>query len=402
MNISNADFHQLLDNYGSTILILDANNTPIYNNASYHQFDQSFKDKLLTCHSDCYLEGYNIRCLALSEGRALYIDSPVARPNHSEGLLGRMLQRINYSDELFDSTVEAIAEITGWRWIFITRFLDESTVEVLSFWNTYRHEPGSNYTLPDSPCEAMVRNKKFTLFTDVAVSFAKNEFLTQLGAVSYAGLVYYGREQEPIGHIMCMHDTSDVDYKYMEDVIKLASLAVSSRLLLTHTQSALESAVDLANTDTLTKLNNRKVFEQMCGQAAKAFREEGVDSSIGIIDLNNFKLYNDRFGHPKGDVLLRLFATELTKLGRVSDNVFRLGGDEFALVLPKATIESTLRIRNQLSDIEQRITMMLDHRVTASIGFASLSESEGDCQRCYATADKRMYQNKAEQKRGQS
>lgn len=97
-----------------------------------------------------------------------------------------------------------------------------------------------------------------------------DEFLKGLGARSYAGLVYYGKSQEPIGHIMCMHDTNDVDYKFMEDIIKLASLVVSSNLLLMQTQSELKCAVDQAQTDSLTQLQNRIVFDKACHKGALA------------------------------------------------------------------------------------------------------------------------------------
>lgn len=93
--------------------------------------------------------------------------------------------------------------------------------------------------------------------------------------------------------------------------------------------------------------------------------------------------------------MLRLFATELTKLGHATDMTFRLGDDEFALVLPEATPQGVERIKKQFFEAQQRLSLILDHRITASVGFALLSEVIGDINECYELADKRMYENKA-------
>ncbi len=68
--------------------------------------------------------------------------------------------------------VQTIHEITGWRWIFVTRFLNEKTVEVVSYWDTDKHAECICYELEGPPCEVLVKSKKFTMFTDVAKSFS--------------------------------------------------------------------------------------------------------------------------------------------------------------------------------------------------------------------------------------
>jgi diguanylate cyclase (GGDEF)-like protein len=395
LNIDKLDLLEILESSSEGVGVIDANGILIYENHIFSILNESFKQRLLNRHHDSYEDGYNIRVKAVQGHRVIYVDTKALLSSQSDGLLAKMLSKISHSKNIFHSIVEAINEISGWRWVFVTRFIDNSTVEVISFWNTDQHMAAENYLLDNTPCEVMVRNKKFTLFTDVAASFTENEMLRELGAKAYAGLVYYAKDQQPIGHIMCMHDSNDVDYKFMEDVIKLASLAISSNLLLVHAQSALKNAVDLANIDSLTQLQNRTSFEKMCSQASLNYIVNEQDTSIGIIDLNNFKDYNDNFGHPKGDLLLRLFATEFSKLGRTTDCSFRLGGDEFALLLPNSSAESLQRIEKQFGESQRRLSQMLEQKVSASIGFANLSEVEGNIQQCYVLADKRMYKMKA-------
>mgnify|MGYP000745952973 CR=1 FL=1 len=399
MDINQSQLVSIIDSCSNGVAIVDNENTLIYSNQAFSGFNKALCKKAISCNQNTDFEGYTIRCKNLGTMRALYVEDHHSPASHSQGasdqLLRKMLDKLSNVENVFDSMVQAIHEITGWRWIFVTRFLNEKTVEVVSYWDTDKHAECICYELEGTPCEVLVQSKKFTMFTDVAKSFSEDEFLENLGARSYAGLIYYGRSQEPIGHITCMHDSNDVDYKFMEDVIKLSSLVVSSNLLLMQTQDELQSAVDQAQTDGLTQLQNRIVFEKICDECAESFQANGSDCCIGIIDLNNFKIYNDTLGHPKGDLLLRLFATELTKLGRANDQAFRLGGDEFALVLPEAPPQGLERVQDQFTEAQHRLSLMLDHTISASVGFAHLSEVGGDMHGCYELADKRMYENKA-------
>lgn len=399
MDITDADWAAIINHCKSGVVVLDKQGQVRRRNKVFLSFPDQLVEKILSAEQQDLIEGYAIHRQTLSDGEALFVHKALPSAQHSDSLLGRMLEKITHRDDMFDAIAEAINDITGWHWVFVTRFVDTKNVEVLSFWNRDQLVAGTTYPLVDTPCEVMVRNNKYTLFTDVADAFPKNEFLKVLGAKSYAGLVYYGKDHLPIGHIMCMHDSSDVDYRYMEDVIKLASLAISSNLLLAHVEVALETAVEQAKQDSLTGLYNRKVFDEKLIAASSDYLNEGIDSSVVVIDLNQFKQYNDRYGHPQGDILLRLFATELAKLGRVSDLAFRLGGDEFALLLPNVTNESTQRVKNQLEGVQSRLSMMLEKNISASIGFATLAEVEADTAKCYDLADQRMYRQKANNKK---
>jgi diguanylate cyclase (GGDEF)-like protein len=91
------------------------------------------------------------------------------------------------------------------------------------------------------------------------------------------------------------------------------------------------SAVRLSLTDPLTGLGNHRHFHERFEAALAVARETGTTLSLCLIDLDDFKLVNDRFGHPAGDGVLSRVAARL----RSDGEAFRLGGDEFAVLLPE-------------------------------------------------------------------
>jgi len=126
---------------------------------------------------------------------------------------------------------------------------------------------------------------------------------------------------------------------------------------LTEKNSQLAAAtVELAiaaRTDALTGLLNRRAFDDLSKEPSAADSAGG----IAVLDMNDLKPLNDRFGHTAGDVALQLVARALRVHFRVTDPIFRLGGDEFAVVMPDCT-ESELATRLLQVDkalVEQRI-----------------------------------------------
>jgi diguanylate cyclase (GGDEF)-like protein len=89
----------------------------------------------------------------------------------------------------------------------------------------------------------------------------------------------------------------------------------------------------LAYHDTLTELANRKLFHEQLSRSIEWSRRGGHKFAVIFLDLDNFKLVNDTFGHSAGDLLLKQVAQRLLHLVRKSDTVARMGGDEFALII---------------------------------------------------------------------
>jgi diguanylate cyclase (GGDEF)-like protein len=113
-------------------------------------------------------------------------------------------------------------------------------------------------------------------------------------------------------------------------VLVVMSGARASRERL-HRES--ERANQLARVDPLTGLGNRRAFDELLGAAISRCDRIGTPLSIAVLDLNRFKLINDRHGHEWGDEVLRQVARTIERSVRAYDVCFRWGGDEFVLIL---------------------------------------------------------------------
>jgi diguanylate cyclase (GGDEF)-like protein/PAS domain S-box-containing protein len=110
---------------------------------------------------------------------------------------------------------------------------------------------------------------------------------------------------------------------------------ISDRKLLEGEREALLTRVEgIARTDDLTGLPNRRAWDEEVRREFARSKRLGFGIATAIIDLDNFKAFNDRHGHPAGDQLLREAAAEWRLALRVSDYIARIGGEEFAVLLP--------------------------------------------------------------------
>jgi diguanylate cyclase (GGDEF)-like protein len=154
--------------------------------------------------------------------------------------------------------------------------------------------------------------------------------------------------------------------------------------------------ITLARTDELTGLGNRRAFRDVLAQEVVRARRGHQPLSLVFVDLDNFKLINDRAGHDVGDRVLCQLADAVRHVVRMHvDRGFRLGGDEFALLLPGSTLAQAeavmARIRAHCAQID---ALWRDGPLGLSAGVVELGEQElpADFVR---RADEAMYQHKA-------
>lgn len=154
--------------------------------------------------------------------------------------------------------------------------------------------------------------------------------------------------------------------------------------------------LDLAVTDPLTGLYNRRRFEESLNQEVARARRYGSVSLL-LIDLDRFKSINDRFGHRTGDDVLKAVAHVMQSCCRATDTCARLGGDEFAVILPHSDTAAAALVCQR---IEQRMaqtsirTAQGPLAVSLSIGLATLPGDAETPQEFLAAADASMYQIK--------
>ncbi|MCG5509185.1 GGDEF domain-containing protein [Ectothiorhodospira lacustris] len=150
----------------------------------------------------------------------------------------------------------------------------------------------------------------------------------------------------------------------------------------------------LARTDALTHLANRRYFMERLQQGVVQAQSRQHALSILMMDLDHFKQINDSFGHSTGDAVLAAFAELLRALVRISDLPGRLGGEEFGLYMFDAHrhVAAAVAERIRASTWELRPSG-LDHRLGVSIGIAML-EPEEDAEALMRRADAALYQAK--------
>ena len=188
-------------------------------------------------------------------------------------------------------------------------------------------------------------------------------------------------------------ESSHADRFTREDLRNLTPLAAGVGLMLANMQIN-QLLRRQALQDALTGAHNRHAMEGIVAEELARARRHGHDLSFVMLDVDEFKLINDRLGHSEGDRVLETLVEVLRSSLRCVDKVIRYGGDEFLLVLPETSQKSTERVLERaLACVEQRVQTALGP-VYCSTGVATL-EGDGPEADLVLLADNRMYEAKA-------
>jgi diguanylate cyclase (GGDEF)-like protein len=152
-------------------------------------------------------------------------------------------------------------------------------------------------------------------------------------------------------------------------------------------------------TDELTGLFNRRRFDEVLDTEVERAKRFGHSMALVLLDIDDFKLVNDTYGHQQGDVVLREVARVLRESVREIDEPARYGGEELAVVLPGTDLHGAYLLAERVRQGVEALRMPLmvadgEIQITASLGVAALPESADDQDGLVAAADAAMYDAK--------
>lgn len=181
------------------------------------------------------------------------------------------------------------------------------------------------------------------------------------------------------------------------DITELVEAKMRVEAINAELQAAKLVADELARTDGLTGLNNRRAFFERAQEIQDQARRYKRHYAVMMLDVDHFKAINDTHGHGIGDEALKEVAATIKSVTRESDVVGRIGGEEFAVLLPETKADSAMalaeRLRQALADVVVPVPQG-EVTFTASIGVAECCNKGSSVEDAIARADKALYEAK--------
>jgi diguanylate cyclase (GGDEF)-like protein len=177
------------------------------------------------------------------------------------------------------------------------------------------------------------------------------------------------------------------DLRFLDILLDLVDTAIANTRLFAQTQ-------ELAMTDGLTGVLRRQpLLDHLTREVARANRTR-ESLSLLMLDLDDFKRYNDTFGHPAGDLVLKAVADVLRSTMPPNGIAGRYGGEEFAVILPKSSREQGAQIAERIRKLVEEASPATGRSMTVSLGLAEFPDDAQAELELIRLADQRLYQAK--------
>ncbi len=161
---------------------------------------------------------------------------------------------------------------------------------------------------------------------------------------------------------------------YWNTLARLA-IFVTVSVLSSRLHQALEEEKILSRTDFLTETANNRAFYEKANVSLNGIRRTRRPLTIMYIDIDNFKMINDKYGHNTGDEMLRKVGAIILQNVRITDTAARIGGDEFALLFPQTTSTSADKVTLKIVDVLKKEMKRNHWSVTFSIGVLTYTKN---------------------------
>ena len=304
-------------------------------------------------------------------------------------LAGVISSSLNIQD-VYDAFVSELKEIVETDYTAIS-IIEENDIymaaistEVGSAW-----QAGQRIPLAGSAIEWVNINRK--PFYDRDISLGKRFWTTE---------EHFKRNIRSILHLPLINKGSVVGvltlgsrkpYAYSPEQITLLEHLASQIAAPIENSKLYTQTEQIARVDGVTELFNRRHFDERLKEEIDRHARYGDALSLLLLDLDNFKKYNDTYGHLAGDKVITLAASQIKSAIRSSDLAFRYGGDEFAVILPNST---TMEAFNVAERVRERVSADMSSKqidVTISIGVASWPGDGATLDELCSAADTALY-----------
>lgn len=240
----------------------------------------------------------------------------------------------------------------------------------------------------------------FEVITEEARTRSEDKYLQMLGTKYFVTAALKAKDKV-VGVVLA-------DNIFTQKAITKADMGMLN-LFANHAGLAIENSrlyeetVYLSNTDWLTKLWNHGHFQTALSNEIARTRETDMPLSLLMLDIDDFKNYNDLFGHVAGDFIIKEMAKILIEASRKKDYVCRYGGEEFAIILPQTTKDDANHIAHRLREkITQNNFPNQEHQprkvFTFSCGISTFPKDAMDKDSLIKNADAALYKAKKEGK----
>ncbi|MEN6621781.1 MAG: sensor domain-containing diguanylate cyclase [Smithella sp.] len=251
-------------------------------------------------------------------------------------------------------------------------------------------------TLINNSTEPILVNSNLKVFQ----ALLPRKYQSNIASLAIAPLTLDGEIIGSLNH----GDNTDSRYQPEMDTTLLKQLATIVSICLSNVM-AHEKLNILASRDPLTKIINRRVMEQILQREFERAIRYKIPLAVVFLDVDDFKMVNDRYGHKAGDEVLKYVARNLLRITRGSDVVARFAGDEFVIILPGTLLAEASELANRLKSFFTGHPLDFEGvpvQVSVSFGLACKEEGITDADSLLKKADKMLYEAKKYKGTGRS
>lgn len=258
----------------------------------------------------------------------------------------------------------------------------------------YSHEVIENFKVNLSNSTLQKRMKDKEILINNNCRDKKYSFLEGRDVGSFVAVPLY-KGNRSYGLILAEHTLENYFSTSNTDLFKAVSMQVAVAI---ENAKLYEQMEYMAERDALTKVYNRMYLQKVMPKLIEDAKTNSQPISIGIFDIDHFKVFNDTYGHLFGDEVLKAIAhLAQKKVDAYHGIVARYGGEEFVMIFPNVTLKETAAIVEELRQEIENFTLTKENvtaKITASFGVSGFPEVVDNEQSLLRTADDAMYMSK--------